>query len=362
MTPTGRGKNSYIFAPERRRQERRHLLRRILLIGIPLLIAIFFTLNIIVSRQVKLERISVTVLNLPSDLESYSILHISDLHGAELGEHQKTIQAALGSTRYSCVVMTGDMLGKDGDVEPLLDLVALLSPDKPIYYIPGDMDGSFIDSFAHDSLSVYTPWAQKLADAGVTLLDVPVSETRNKGTIWFIPEDLYTLDLDSAEAIYRGQLSAMNQNATSLTADDAALRRAVEYQIHRIETVRELRERIAPEDMQVVLTHTPLSERYIHECFNLSGKTDYFSMRYAGLILAGHYNGGQWRLPGAGPVYVPEMGWFPEDSEVQGLSFPAGIPQYISPGLGSDPHYTWQPGRVFNRPTITLITLTRNAV
>ena len=35
------------------------------------------------------------------------------------------------------------------------------------------------------------------------------------------------------------------------------------------------------------------------------------------------------------------------------------IPQYISPGLGSDPHYTYQPGRLFNHPVITRITLTR---
>ena len=84
-------------------------------------------------------------------------------------------------------------------------------------------------------------------------------------------------------------------------------------------------------------------------------------MRYAGLILAGHYNGGQWRLPGIGAVYVPELGWFPADDEIRGLSFPAGIPQYISPGLGSDPHYPYQPGRLFNSPTLTLITLTRRA-
>jgi hypothetical protein len=84
-------------------------------------------------------------------------------------------------------------------------------------------------------------------------------------------------------------------------------------------------------------------------------------MRYTGLILAGHYNGGQWRLPLVGPVYVPELGWFPEDNQVQGLSYLEGIPQYVSPGLGSDPHYEYQPGRVFNPPVMTRIVLTRRA-
>ncbi len=356
-----RAQNKYIFAPERRRQDRRHGFRNAVLIFLPLAIVLLLVFNFIVSRQVRLEKISLTVLNLPADLERYSILHISDLHGAELGERQKAVETALGSTRYSCVVMTGDMLGKDHDVQPLLDLVALMPEDTPKYYIAGDTDGSWLDSFAHGSLSVYTDWALRLQEAGVTLLDVPVAETRNKGTIWFVPEELYTLNLDSMTEVYQNQLRELNLRATSMTADDAAFRRVVEYQLERLDRVREMREQFSAEDMQVVLSHYPLSEAYIHECFSLSGKEDYFSMRYAGLILAGHYNGGQWRLPLGGAVYVPELGWFPEDRAVQGLSYPAGIPQYISPGMGAAPHYEHQPGRIFNSPTLTLITLTRKA-
>ena len=92
-----------------------------------------------------------------------------------------------------------------------------------------------------------------------------------------------------------------------------------------------------------------------------SAKESVFSIRYASLILAGHYNGGQWRIPGAGAVYVPEFGWFPEDRLIRGLSYLGDIPQYISPGLGSDPHYEYQPGRVYNPPVITKIILTRKS-
>ena len=113
--------------------------------------------------------------------------------------------------------------------------------------------------------------------------------------------------------------------------------------------------------MQVVLTHTPLSEEYLEDLISWTSKEEPFSIRYARLILAGHYNGGQWRIPFVGAVYVPELGWFPEDEEVRGLSYLQGIPQYISPGLGSDPHYEHQPGRIFNSPTITKIILTRKA-
>ena len=108
-----------------------------------------------------------------------------------------------------------------------------------------------------------------------------------------------------------------------------------------------------------MLTHTPLSEEYVSGTAAWSGKGTAFSIRYASMILAGHYNGGQWRLPFGGAIYVPELGWFPEDSEIMGLGYVNSVPQYISPGLGSDPHYTYQPGRLFNHPVITRITLTR---
>ena len=72
--------------------------------------------------------------------------------------------------------------------------------------------------------------------------------------------------------------------------------------------------------------------------------------------------GGQWRLPFGGAIYVPEYGWFPPDGLIRGLSYLEGIPQLISPGLGSDPHYENMPGRIFNAPTVTLITLSRKAV
>ena len=317
--------------------------------------------NFIVSHRVRLEKVNLTILNLPESLEQYSILHLSDLHGAELGDRQQAIAAALGTERYSCVVMTGDMLGEEGDTGPLMDLIALMPPETPKYYIPGDTDGDWLDSAAHGSLSVWTDWAEKLRQAGVILLDRPVSETRGKGTIWFVPEELYTLDLDRMTEVYETQLEEMNRRATALTADDAARRRVLEYELERMADIREIREQFQPGDMQIVLTHTPLAEEYVRDVIAWGQKEDFFALRYASLILAGHYNGGQWRIPGLGAVYVPELGWFPPDEEVRGMSFPAAIPQHISPGLGSDPHYGRMQGRIYNAPTLTLITLTRRS-
>jgi len=356
-----REKNQYIFASELTKQHRSHRFRNAVLILLPVLIGVLCVLNITISCRIQLEDVRLTVLNLPDDLEGYSILHLSDLHGARYGEHQKAIETALGSTRYSCVVMTGDMVGEDGDVEPLLELISLMPQDTPKFLIPGDMDGPAVDTSAHSSLSIYTEWAEKLIAAGVQILDLPVLITREKGRIWFIPEELYALNLDGMREVYRKQLADLNERATSLTADDAARIRALEYEIQRIDTLKEIRKEFLSTDIQVVLTHTPLSDEYVADLISWTTKEDLFSMRYASLILAGHYNGGQWRIPFIGAVYVPELGWFPEDRQVQGLSYVESIPQYISPGLGSDPHYEHQPGRIFNSPVVTRIVLTRKA-
>jgi len=356
-----RERNQYIFASELTKRNRSHRFRNAILILLPVLIASLWVLNITVSRRVRLEELRLTVLNLPNDLEEFSILHISDLHGARYGEGQKAIETALGNTRYSCVVMTGDMLGEDGDTAPLLELITLMPHDTPKYLIPGDTDGSAIETTAHSSLSVYTAWAEELQAAGVQILDLPALITREKGRIWFVPEELYALDLEGMRSVFQRQLADLNGRQTTLTADDAARMRALEYETQRIDVLQELKKEFQPTDIQVVLTHTPLSGEYVSDLVSWAGKEDLFSMRYASLILAGHYNGGQWRIPFVGAVYVPELGWFPKDELIQGLSYVDGVPQYISPGLGSDPHYEHQPGRIFNSPVITRIVLTRKA-
>ena len=333
-------------------------MRRALILILPILLIAGWLVNFTISSHVTLENTRLRVLNLPDDLENYSILHISDLHGEEYGEKQKAIAMALGETLYSCVVMTGDMLGEKGEIQPLLDLIALMPKETPKYYIPGDTDGSMTDNGAHGSLEVFRDWALELQRAGVTLLDRPVMEVRGKGRIWFVPEELYALDLEGMLAVYSKQRNELRERAASLTADDAARLRWLEYETERLEATAEMKKTFLETDIQIVLTHTPLTADYVRDMVQWTEKGDAFSLRYASLILAGHYNGGQWRLPWGGAVYVPELGWFPEDELVRGLDYLAGIPQQISPGLGSDPHYRWQPGRIFNPPVLTRIVLT----
>ena len=77
------------------------------------------------------------------------------------------------------------------------------------------------------------------------------------------------------------------------------------------------------------------------------------------LVIAGHYHGGQVRVPFYGAPFIPVMtssfydGFFPDQNYVSGLAAGNSIQQYISRGLGASNI----PFRLFNTPEINLLTL-----
>lgn len=353
-----RRKNQYIFVGEKPRGKGKSFLLAVLAVVCVAAVAVFLT-NFTLNNQVALKTVRVTVQDLPSDLENWSILHISDLHGQQIGSGQSAIRKALDGISYSSVVFTGDMLGDDGDVQPLLDVVALLTPDKPKFLIPGDEDPPIYASAAQDSLSIYTPWAQAAVDAGITILDEPISVVRGKSTIWFVPEYLYSLDLDSLETAYQQQLSDLESYGI-LDPDQSAQRRVAEYHLSRLERIRQSMNAMTQKDVQVVLTHVPLTREYVNTLIQGRSKDEIFSLRQAAVVLAGHYTGGQWRFPWGGALYVPGLGWFPEDGQIMGLNHISGVTQYISAGLAASDYYPLQPFRLFNQPEIAYVTLSNS--
>lgn len=351
-----RRKNQYIFAGEQPRSPGKRFALGVLSVLAVAVLAVVIS-NFTLNNQVQLNPVKITVQNLPDDLENWSILHLSDLHGREIGSSQSAIRKALSGVNYSSVVMTGDMLGADGDVQPLLDVIALLSADKPKFLIPGDEEPPVYMSAAHDSLSVYAPWAQAVMDAGVTILDEPIAVQRGKSTIWFVPEYLYSLDMDGMASAYQKQLDNLSA-IESLTPDQSAQKRLAEHHLARVERIKLAAKTMTEKDIQVAVSHAPLTRDYAMTMLQWVDKKEVFSLRNAAVVLSGHYTGGQWRMPWGGAVYVPDYGWFPQDSLITGMDYINGIPQYISSGLAASGYYPWQPFRLFNQPEIAYVTLT----
>lgn len=154
---------------------------------------------------------------------------------------------------------------------------------------------------------------------------------RGKSTLWLVPEYLYSLDLDSTEAAYQAQHDALSQPDVILSPDQAAQLRVADYQLAKLASIREKLQTIKDEDIQVAVSHTPLTRDYVTTMMAWTEKTQTFSFHHVSLILAGHYCGGQWRLPSGGALYCPAYGWFPEDQLITGAGYLNGIPNTSAP-------------------------------
>ena len=243
-------RQQYIFVEESHRG-RGFLIA--LLVVLVILLTGLFTWNFALNHTVLFDRQYVTINNLSTDLENWTILHLSDLNGKYVGDQQSAIKKAIGTRSVSSIVLSGNMVGEDGNVKPLLDLLAILPAETPILLIPGDSDPPLYDPAPHGTVSAYADWATALIDAGVTILDEPVSFTRGKSTIWFVPESLYSLDIDSTIAAYQNQLDGLNALVGNLSADQAAQKRNAEFQIARMQRIRETIAAIKTKDIQIAV-------------------------------------------------------------------------------------------------------------
>jgi len=80
------------------------------------------------------------------------------------------------------------------------------------------------------------------------------------------------------------------------------------------------------------------------------------------LIIAGHYHGGQIRLPFIGALFIPDPwyepnSFFPPKDRVKGLWEYKQTKQYVSAGLGTSDAIPLLKFRLFNPPEINILTL-----
>lgn len=349
-------RQQYIFV-----EEKHH--GRGILLGLAVVVVLglagLFTANLAMTHTVAYTREYVTISNLPTDLDNFTILHLSDLNGAELGDRQSAVKKAIGDrTGYGAVVLSGNMVGSGGDVQPVLDLIAQLPHGTPVLLLPGDGDPALYDASAHGSLSVYADWALRLQEAGIIILDEPYAITSGKATIWFVPESLYTMDIDSTQKAWQNQIDVLDAQVEPLTLEQSALRRTAEFHVARMERIRQTIATVKENHIQVAVSHMPLTKEAVADS-RAWASSKVFSMEHVSLILSGGYCGGQWRIPGIGAVYVPELGFFPPDEQLSGMGFLSGVWQHISPGLSAGTDYPWfMSFRLFNPPGATMLILT----
>ncbi len=347
-----------LFAP---RRKRRPGCLVVLLLALVLL-GLTLGLNHLNNGFVDLLRETASITRLDKALEGFAILHLSDLHAASLGEKQAEIRKLLRTESYRAVCLTGDMVGLSGNAQPFLDLLDVFPEDVPVYFIAGDNDPAPLNLSAGSQ--VKADFIRQAEAKGAIYLDSPQQIIIGKRSIWFAPASLYTTDLDAATFALDQRRQELQALADRQTPDDQAALRAVIYQQEVLALSRQAAQSMRPEDAFVLLSHHPLDALQIDELHQGEGR-ERQARNFPGavsLILAGHWNNGQWRLPFIGPVWVPSgmmglEGWLPGSRAVSGMAVVHGVPEYVSPGLGTSGAYPWQPFRLFNRPQMTLIKL-----
>lgn len=308
----------------------------------------------------------VFIPGLPKAAQGLKILHVSDLHGRMFGENQQQIMKLLADENYHAVCMTGDMLGKKGETEALLALIRQMPRDLPIYLIPGDEDGAAVLSEPHGDASVLSPWVQQAVEAGALYLDAPEKLVFGKATVWFCPDELLTADIGAAQSALQERKKTILAGPDAASEQNGAMLRAIEYRLSVIEKTMLAKQEMLPKDVYIALSHVPLGESslaLIHASNEGVVSMNNFPGRLS-LILSGHLNNGQVRIPGLGALYAPKSEWtgagglMPDSSQLSGTQSVRGVVQYITPGLGASKVYPWWARyRLMNTPQISLITL-----
>ncbi|MCL1854901.1 MAG: hypothetical protein FWF86_04130 [Clostridia bacterium] len=316
--------------------------------------------NISMNRRLEVTAVKVPAMALDRSFENLTVLHISDLHADPMGHDMNIWRTALYGKGYSAAVLTGDMVGKTGDYQPLVSLINILrqiNAAAPIYFIAGDDDPPPVISAYRGTPEVLADWVLAAQGAGALYLDAPMSQQSDKRTVWFVPEVLYSMDVAGmAESLAR-QKADMETLGKQYEADGGASYRALCNRLDAMERSADAIKAMTPQDLQIAVSHAPLDVEYVRMAVEWAEPKAVFGFRSVALVLAGHFVAGQWRLPGIGPVYVPETGWFPGDEGIVGMQRINSVNQYTSGGVGASSFYP-MPGRLFNAPSAALLSFT----
>lgn len=278
------------------------------IIGISILLVILY--NVYDNNRIKVVKETIEINNLPSDFEGFKILQISDLHGKSFGRDQKRLIKLINSLDYDIIAITGDMINTHTeDIEPFIKMLDGITNKENIFYVQGNVDKPAINEGTNE----ITEEGQLLIENGCNLLDKPYKLEKGNGELWI------TRFLNNNQFYELSGLSSENNNS-----------------------------------VKIALTHYPRHDYHFGEGTN---NPDY------DLILAGHYHGGQVRIPFYGALFVPDafsdFYLYPNQDEVKGLITWGNTNQYVSAGLGSSSSYKFLEFRVFNSPEINLLTLKR---
>lgn len=259
-------------------------------------------------EKLTVSKIEIVSPNLPPSFQGFTIVHLSDLHGALYGKHHCRLLHKIRQANPDMVVMTGDMTDHQPEgMAQLTDLCRRLCRHWPVYSVWGNHE-QCLKRERREFLM------QKLKTAGVVILDNEYCRVvRGEDSI-----NVYGLVMPM---IYYKELRAGAKRRCCFTTA------GMKKQLGKANISA----------FNLLLAHNPL----------------YFPAYRdwgADLTLSGHIHGGIIRIPGLGGLLSPEFRFFPR---YDGGHFEEkGKHLVVSRGLGNNFLF-----RVANPPEIAVITL-----
>ncbi|MEH7226493.1 metallophosphoesterase [Bacillus sp. JJ1566] len=317
------------------------------MITISILIVIITAYTVWDNKRIKIEKQEIVIENLPKELENYTILQVTDLHEKEFGNNQSSLINKINSIYYDAIVFTGDMLEnkKSTNYIPFYSLLDGIENKKTALFVPGNTDPeSYYVSKDRKFLKV--DFVTGMEKRGIRLLESLQSVKKGDSNVHFV-----NFELSIQNETY---LKSIEKNIQSKNLSFIG---HLEHYNHLYKEVQAIDHK-GHNDIVIALTHYPVVDARLD---NIASDSMY-SLRDIDLILAGHYHGGQIRLPFIGALFVPESwddnnGFFPPQDRVKGLWKYRNIKQYVSAGLGSSNAKPYLNFRLFNTPEINVLVL-----
>lgn len=308
---------------------------------------------------------TVTVVGLPNDMEGYRIIVLSDMNGKRFGDNQSLLLRTLSTMKYDAIFCVGDMVGKGGNAEPFWEFIEGLKNPEKVYFICGDSDpGPYIEG-ARDTEGVLSQliledWILGAIERGAHYVDAPTAITVKDSTLWISPATMLNLETTSTLESWQEQTEQEVDGVRSGITGDYTSLPVTTYRSRLAQQLYDAQRTMSATDIHISLAHEPPSDAFIYT--SEDHDTEERFLNTPELVVAGHYCGGVWRIPGVGAFFVPDStmprgGWFPDQSDVSGLSTVGSTQLYITRGLSTSGS-TLLPFRLFNEPEISVLTLT----
>lgn len=307
-----------------------------------LLMLLVIVYTVFDNNRIKLVEQSIYIENLPESLNGFTILQITDLHEKEFGLNQKKLIKKINEIEYDVIAFTGDMQNSSTskNYSPYYNLIEGIENKNHALFVPGNADPRpYLYTNSHFEKSDFIIGME---ERGVTFLE-------STHTIMSGDAVVRIVDFESS-LISKKRIEAYKVSSTKVEPSPYAQLQMKKYEDNKVLSV-EL------SDLFIALNHYPVTDSRLDVLFD----DEYYQMRNFDLILAGHYHGGQYRIPFYGALFLPESyyernGLFPPQDRVKGLWEYKGIKQYVSTGLGSSDTVPFMKFRLFNTPELNIIT------